>query len=546
MELLLYVLFLYFIPFAGMYKLFEKGGEPGWKALVPFYNAYTAIEMVGAPKYWAILMLLPILNLFIIVGILIEINKSFGRYGFGDNVAAVIAPFIYYPYIASKNYPYLQKSWEVQQDIRQRYKKAVKEKDKAELRRLEKGNPFPKKNKPREWAESIIFAVFAAHFIRLFLIEAYTIPTPSMESSLLVGDFLFVSKVHYGSRMPMTPLAFPLVHNILPFIGGKSYSDAVEWDYRRAPKLQNVERYDPVVFNYPEDDTSFGGVDERGNMLPYGLEYHNVLKGVPAPQREQMRQQILRTQGDRLVMRPVDKRSHYIKRAVGLPGDVIQVRDGLLFVNGEQSKEIEGVQYEYIIEGNGIEMLDKDVMEDSYTMSYKRNRDGRFRKDLADMSPETANKLIAEVPRITNARRNLSPANSYEVGIFPYNEAKYPWNNDEYGPITIPQKGVPIQLTLDNIDLYTRLIDVYENNDFAIRDGKIFINGQEATTYTPKLNYYWMMGDNRDSSADSRSWGFVPEDHVVGKPLFIWLSLKNATLKDGIRWERIFKGAMGH
>lgn len=546
MEILLYILFLYFLPFVGMYKLFEKASQLGWKALVPFYNAYTAIEIVGAPKYWAVLMLLPIVNLFIIAGILIEINKSFGLYGFGDNVAAILTPFIYFPYVANKDYPYLQKSWEVQHDIRKRYKKAVKEKDKAELRRLEKGNPFPKKTKAREWAESIIFAVFAAHFIRAFLIEAYTIPTPSMESSLLVGDFLFVSKVHYGSRMPMTPIAFPLVHNVLPFIGGKSYLDAVQWGYKRAPKLQEVKRYDPVVFNYPEDDTSFGGIDEQGNMLPYSYEYHNILKSVPAPQREQMRQQILKKHGHRLVMRPVDKRSHYIKRAVGLPGDVIEMRDGLLYVNGELSKEIEGVQYEHIIEGNGIEMLDKNIMENSYTMTYKQNRDGRPRKDLADMSPAVAQKLVEELPRITNIKRNLSPANSYEVGIFPYNEAKFPWNNDYYGPITIPQKGVPIELNMNNIDLYTRIIDVYENNDFEIKEGKIYINGQEATSYTPKMNYYWMMGDNRDSSADSRSWGFVPEDHVVGKPLFIWLSLKNATLRDGVRWERLFKGAMGH
>jgi signal peptidase I len=344
----------------------------------------------------------------------------------------------------------------------------------------------------------------------------------------------------------MTPIAFPLVHNVLPFIGGKSYTDAVQWDYKRAPKLQEVERYDPVVFNYPEDDTSFGGVDENGNMLPYSYEYHNILKGFPAEEREKVRQNIIREKGHLLVTRPVDKRSHYIKRAVGLPGDEIQVKDGLLYVNKELSKEIEGVQYEYILEGNGIEMLDRDVMEERYTMAYKQNRNGTYRKDLADMSPAVAQQVLKGEARITNVRRNLSPANSYEVGIFPYQGKKFPWNNDHYGPITIPKKGVPIELNLSNIDLYTRLIDVYENNDFEIKGGKIYINGKEATSYTPKMDYYWMMGDNRDSSADSRSWGFVPEDHIVGKPLFIWLSLKNASLRDGIRWERFFKGAMGH
>lgn len=546
MEILLYILFLYVVPFMGQYQLFEKADKAGWKALVPLYNAYTAIEIVGGPKYWMVLLLLPIVNLFIIAGILIEMNKSFGQYGFGDNAAAIIAPIIYYPYLAKQDPAYVHQSWAIQKDLRQRYKTATKDKDKSALRQLKKDNPFPQKTKAREWAESIIFAVFAAHFIRAFLIEAYTIPTPSMESSLLVGDFLFVSKMHYGSRMPMTPIAFPLVHNVLPFIGGKSYIDAVQWGYRRAPKLQEVERYDPVVFNYPEDDTSFGGVDEQGNMLPYSYEYHNILKGIPVEERENIRQTIIREKGNLLVMRPVDKRSHYIKRAVGLPGDEIQVKEGLLYVNGALSKEIEGVQYEYILEGNGIEMLDRDVMEERYTMAYKQNRNGTYRKDLADMSPAVAQQLIKGEARITNVRRNLSPANSYEVGIFPYHAQKFPWNNDHYGPIIIPQKGVPIELNLSNIDLYTRLIDVYENNDFEIKGGKIYINGKEATSYTPKMNYYWMMGDNRDSSADSRSWGFVPEDHVVGKPLFIWLSLKNATLRDGIRWERFFKGAMGY
>jgi signal peptidase I len=534
MGIVLYVLSLYFVPFAGMYKLFEKAGQPGWKALVPFYNAYTALEITGAPKYWLLLLLVPVLNFFIIASILIEMNKSFGQYGFGDNAAAIIFPYIYYPYLSTKDPVYVHQAWAVQHDIRQRYKKATKEKDKAALRRLEKENPFPKKTKAREWVESIVFAVFAAHFIRLFLIEAYTIPTPSMENSLLVGDFLFVSKVHYGSRMPMTPLAFPLVHNVLPFVGGKSYSDAVQWGYHRAPKIQDVQRYDPVVFNYPEDDTSFGGLE------PYPNDYHNVINNKRKEERAAKRQEILRTRSKDLVIRPVDKRSHYIKRAVGLPGDVVEVRGGTLFVNGEQAKEIEGVQYEYALEGSRLEMLGTSL-EDKYALSYKQP--GNFY--VVDMSPATAAQVVQNEPSITSVRRTTYDP-GYVPRTYPYNRKKFPWNKDHYGPITIPKAGVPIELTMDNIDLYIRLIDVYEDNDFAIKNGKIYINGQEATSYTPKLDYYWMMGDNRDSSADSRMWGFVPEDHIVGKPLFVWLSLKNATLRDGIRWNRFFKGAMGH
>lgn len=550
MSWLLYtIICFYWLPFVGMYKLFEKAGEPGWAALVPFYNAFVVVKIVGAPKWWLVAMFIPVVHFFIIAGMLIEFNKSFGQYKFIDNAAAIIVAYIYYPYLASKNPEYVHQSWAVQNDIRKRFKAAVKADSKSEMRRLEKENPFPKKSKVREWSESIIFAVFAAHFIRLFLIEAYTIPTPSMEGSLLVGDFLFVSKVHYGSRMPMTPLAFPLIHNMLPFSGGESYSKAVTWDYRRAPKIQNVERYDPVVFNYPEDDTAVGGLEADGQPFPYPYQYHNQLKDAAPKDRKALRQKLLINYADRLVYRPVDKRTHYIKRCVGIPGDKIEVKEGMLYVNDKEAEDIKGVQYEYLLTGQGVNTLQADDLEEQYKVTFYRDpRNPRnVINSIAYMHPEVASQMVKDLPGVDGAERRLKPK-GYASGTFPYNGERYPWNIDNYGPITIPKAGTTLNLSLDNIELYTRLIAAYEGNELAIKNGEIYINGEVATTYTPKLDYYWMMGDNRNNSADSRAWGFVPEDHIVGKPLFVWLSLKNGSLRGengGIRWERFFMGASG-
>lgn len=551
MTWLLYtIICFYWLPFVGMYKLFEKAGEPGWAALVPFYNAFVLVKIVGAPKWWLITMFIPVVHFFIIAGMLIEFNKSFGQYKFVDNFAAIVLPYIYYPYLSSQDPEYIHQSWAVQNDIRKRFKEAVKADSKSEMRRLEKENPFPKKSKVREWSESIIFAVFAAHFIRLFLIEAYTIPTPSMEGSLLVGDFLFVSKVHYGSRMPMTPLAFPLIHNMLPFSGGESYSKAVDWGYRRAPRLQKVERYDPVVFNYPEDDTAIGGLEADGQPYPYPLQYHNQLKAVPPSQRKALRQKLLIKHADRLVYRPVDKRTHYIKRCVGIPGDKIQVKEGVLYVNDEEAEEIAGVQYKYNV--SFTDRMNPLKLEEDYNVTFKLNGyDARGNKiadrNVAYVSPAVAAEIVANDPTVESMTRDLRQKTYYNHA-FPYNQKRFPWNIDNYGPITIPKSGTPINLSLDNIELYSRLIDAYEGNELAIKGGQIYINGEVATTYTPKLDYYWMMGDNRNNSADSRAWGFVPEDHIVGKPLFVWLSLKNGSLRGsngGVRWSRFFMGASG-
>jgi len=550
MSFIVYIISLYWLPFIGLAKFFDKAEEPSWAAYVPFYNIFTAIKIIGAPKWWMITVLIPVVNIFVIANILIELNKSFGRYAFMDNAWAIIVPYVYFFLFGQKDPEYIHQSWAVHNDLKQRHRAATKAKDKSALRRIEKENPFPKKTPVREWAESIIFAVFAAHFIRLFLIEAYTIPTPSMEGSLLVGDFLFVSKVHYGSRMPMTPIAFPLIHNMLPFTGGESYSDFVKWGYRRAPRIQNVERYDPVVFNYPEDDTSFGGLDANGEMVNYEFQYHNILKSAQPEQRGAIRQQLLTRNAHRLVYRPVDKRTHYIKRCVGIPGDKIEVRDGLLYVNDKEADFIEGVQYHYRVDfEDNMQVFD---LEEKYNVTFltkQMSANNRLvERQVAFTNPKVAAEMVKNEPSVKAMTRVLLQKGQQASSAFPYNHAKYPWNIDHYGPITIPAKGTPIELNMDNIELYQRLIAAYEGNELRITGGKIYINGQEATSYTPKLDYYWMMGDNRNNSADSRAWGFVPEDHVVGKPLFVWLSLKNGTARGkhgGVRWDRLFMGASG-
>lgn len=534
---LIIVLLAYIGLHIGLYGVFEKAGEAGWKALVPVYSEAIWCKIIGRPMWWSILLWIPVVGLFIGAGMLVDLARSFKKYSFGEHALAVIAPFAYVPMLGfSKTISYDCPAWAKMNDLKKLYKNAIKNNDKATLRSLDKENPFPKKSVAREWSESIIFAVFAAHFIRMFLIEAYTIPTPSMEGSLLVGDFLFVSKVSYGMRAPMTPLSFPLVHNTLPLIGAESYTKALNWGYHRWGGSPSVERYDPVVFNYPEGDTVIKGV-------PYQNDYHNLIN------RGHDRKQILKTHKDQIAIRPVDKRDHYIKRCVGLPGDEIQVKAGLLYVNGKEAQHIKGVQYHYYLIPKAGSQVDVQYIMDNYAVSFN-NYNGTIDVQNPSMAPEVAAQILKDIPAIEKLERVLSPAGQPDPGsrLFPYNNRLYPWNNDNYGPIRIPKKGETLQLSMNNIDLYKRVIAAYEGNKLEIKDGQIYINDKATNEYTLQMNYYWMMGDNRNNSADSRSWGFVPEDHIVGTPVFVWMSLKNGSLfgkGGGVRWERIFMWADG-
>lgn len=375
-----------------------------------------------------------------------------------------------------------------------------------------------KKSALREWLDAGIFAIVAATIIRTFFIEAYTIPTGSMEGSLLVNDYLFVSKVAYGPRIPNTPLAVPLVHNTMPIFGGKSYTDAVQWGYHRLPGFGKVKRNDIVVFNFPNGDTV---VQEAPDQDYYALirEYgRNTILGL-----------------NNIITRPVDKKENYIKRCVGIAGDKLEVRDGIVYINDKKGELFPHAQSTYRVISNG-QSIPNDFLEEHNIESpvYIGNNQYLYTLQNEDID------LVREQPSVVSLEPYNDPKgfipNSPQAWVFPADTANFKWNKDNYGPIVIPKEGATVQLTPQNIALYRRIIDIYEDNDLEERDGKFYINGAEASSYTFKMDYYWMMGDNRHRSSDSRYWGFVPIDHVVGKASFVWLSHM-----DGIRWNRLFR-----
>jgi len=389
-----------------------------------------------------------------------------------------------------------------------------------------KNPPNGKQTKLVEWVDAIIFAVIAATFIRMFFIEAYTIPTSSMEKSMLVGDYLFVSKTAYGPKTPNTPLSVPFVHNTLPIIGGKSYSEAIERPYHRMAGFGKVKNNDVVVFHFPEGDTVALGFPTQ--------DYYQLI-------RDYGRSRVWsdkRNFGE-IISRPVDKRENYIKRCVGIPGDVIKIEKSQLYVNGTAQKHYPGMQYNYIVQTNGTSINPK-ALDKLHIAEADRNvfSSAQYLFPLTTDAAEQL-KTFANVESIT---KTVEEPEKWDPHIFP-SDSRYPWNVDNFGPLTIPAKGTTVQLTVDNLPLYRRIIGIYEKNNLVVDGNVIKINGEVATSYTFKMNYYWMMGDNRDNSADSRYWGFVPEDHVVGKAKFIWLSLdKDKKFPANIRFNRFFMG----
>ncbi|MCB9065195.1 MAG: signal peptidase I, partial [Chitinophagales bacterium] len=354
-----------------------------------------------------------------------------------------------------------------------------------------------KKSALREWLDAGIFAIVAATIIRTFFIEAYTIPTGSMEGSMLVNDYLFVSKVAYGPRIPNTPIAIPLVHNTMPIFGGKSYTDAVQWGYKRLPGFGKVKRNDIVVFNFPNGDTVVEEAPDR--------DYYALV-------RQYGRQTILGL--NTIITRPIDKKENYIKRCVGIAGDKLEVRNGVVYINDKKGKLFPHAQstYRVITNGPGIS---NDFLEENEIESPMFIGGNQYLYTLQNEDLE----LMKKQPGVVSLEPYNDPKgyipSSPEAWVFPADTVNFKWNKDNYGPISIPKEGATVQLTPQNIALYRRIIDIYEDNDFEERDSKFFINGAEASSYTFKMDYYWMMGDNRHRSSDSRYWGFVPIDHVV-------------------------------
>ncbi|TYR37019.1 signal peptidase I [Sphingobacterium phlebotomi] len=494
---------MYYIIFAiltiatlyGLWLLFTKAGKQGWEAIIPFYREYIMAQLTARPTWWVLLLLVPIVNIFIFYALYLDFLKSFGKRRFWETVVAVLLPFIFLPlWGRDPNVKYLGQSNTEEFHKKYPYKKSVS----------------------REWADAIIFATVAASLIRGFLIEAYMIPTGSMERSLLIGDFLFVSKLNYGPRVPITPIAFPFAHHTMPVTGGKAYSEVVQLPYKRLPGFQEIKRNDVVVFNFPAGDT-------------VALEYQETTY---ADLVRNMGKETVHNQFT-IVTRPIDKRENYIKRCVGMPGDVVSLERAKLLINGEPAFTPPGMQHAYFVytDGSG---LNRERMHD-------------LRIDFQQMSDPSVFMMHITVPQ-AEMIKNWGNVKDVEMIIdesttaYPHDK-HYHWTIDNFGPLTIPAKGWTVNLDSLTVPLYGRAIRDYEGNTLEKKAGSYYINGEQAISYTFKQNYYWMMGDNRHNSLDSRSWGFVPEDHIVGKALFTWMSWdEKGTFLSKIRWNRIFKG----
>ncbi|WP_228852168.1 signal peptidase I [Aegicerativicinus sediminis] len=466
------------------WKLYVKAGRKAWEAFVPVYNAIILMKIINRPWWWVILLFVPIVNLIMFPVVWVEIARSFGKNSYKDTVLAVLTLgfySFYLNYVADISY--------------------IKERD---------INP---KSSSGDWVSSILFAIVAATIVHTYIIQPFTIPTSSLEKTLLVGDFLFVSKVNYGARIPMTTVAAPMVHDTIPVLNTKSYlfsdeknSDSwmnkLQLPYIRIPGFQSIKRNDIVVFNQPADTL------------------YNMYK--PA---------------DRYYAKPIDKKTNLVKRAVGLPGDSLEVRNGYVFINGKQNvlPERAKLQFSYYVQPKSFQFSPQQ-MKDQYEITdpfYIINNNNTYA--FAAITDEAVARLKNN-PNVQSITPIKAVEGERDGGIFPKNE-NYNWNNDFFGPLYIPKKGTSIKLTPEVLPLYKRVITEYEGHTVESREGAIYVDGKESKTYTFEDDYYWMMGDNRHNSLDSRAWGFVPFDHVVGKPVFIWMSwdgLKNP------RWDRFF------
>lgn len=509
----------------GLWMLFKKVGENPALSLVPVYNYYILIKISNRPWWWVLLLFVPIIQFITNYNIRTDTLKNFGKFKFIDEVLGVMFFSFYMVYLGlDKDAKYIGP---------------------CNTEEFKKKHAI-KKTTVRDWAEALFFAAVVATQVRAAYIEAYTIPTASMERSLLIGDFLFVSKTHYGVRIPMTPVAFPFAHHTMPVTGGKAYTDAIKFPYYRLPAMETIDNNDVVVFNFPEGDTvllqyqamSYYQIvdqvynDAQQNPANHGVTYDAVRKNV--------------LNNLDYTVRPLDKKDNYIKRCVAIGGDSIQVISSKVFINGKALPEPKKLAHRYIVTSTQPIMqrkLKEKISEfgisiDTTNFNYYDPAKGEYQMSLTEESL----KQLVEKNYISAYRRDSAAVGERTGGVFPRAKG-YNWNTDHFGPLWVPKKGATITLTKENYPLYERTIRVYEHNDeFTMQGDKFILNGQEVTTYTFKQDYYFMMGDNRDNSLDSRYWGFVPFDHVVGKPVFIWLSMdyEQQGLFNKIRWNRLF------
>lgn len=541
-----------------LFPLFTIAGQPGWAAFVPFYNFYIWLKLTGKPWWWIIILLFPGPNIILLCTMSANLGSAFGRRSGKDLALFFFLPFVMLPLLATKKPTYLGPI------------------DRVKI----------KKTSTEEWRDAILFAWIAAGIIRIYVFELFTIPTSSMEKSLLIGDYLVVNKVAYGPKVPETPLSVPFFHHsVMGTQNVPAYLDWLHIPYTRLPGYSSPKNNDVMVFTYPAGDTvdiemqSNANWNQIRNQIAFSYEFQDLMAGGKMQKRSSYlkRANMYMLNSRPYTTRPVDKRENFIKRCVGIAGDDIEIKDGILFVNGEQAHMPEDMQYNYLIKTTPTFNLSRALrkkMKEEMGIHFQDTEGAQFYENeyILPLTAANVDKMkaingVISVERIIAKKDTFSIYNqqkmnevlagtdstfkanfmSYikannawdlQLDIFP-NNRKFNWTVDNFGPLHIPAKGETVELTLDNLPLYSRIITVYERHTLAVKAGKIYIDDKEADTYTFDMDYFWLMGDNRHNSADSRFWGFVPEDHVVGKASLVWMSMDHEG--EGIRTDRLFK-----
>ncbi len=583
-QILIYLMVV--LHFASLWKIFEKAGRPTWEGFVPVYNYIIWLKVVNKPWWWIFFFIIPFVNIVVTVAMHVETIRLFGRYEPKDTILAIVLPWYYIPALAYDKTATIEAptDWSKKKDVEKRTLhdhitlffmapfvghiiliafKLLGSKDKPN-----------KPTMPAEWTNALGFAIVAATIIRTFTFEAFTIPTGSMEKTMLIGDYLFVNKLKYGPRIPETPLSVPFVHNRIPGTFTKSYVEWLKNDYTRLPGYGEITRGDIMVFNWPVGDTvllnetviahDYYAFVRNGAFQRSGLsleQFEKVKEKEFSKERKRLAEgggitdmQVMETKGIQTLTN--DKKENYIKRCVGVAGDSLSIVDGVIHINGKPQDWPEYAQYSYRFDFKNSTTFNPDYLVDEYDIyrkdfQYSMGVDRITNKGIAmfTCTPDIAGKLqsypdVAKVTKMIHPKGFDFSNNNGRKEYFPIypHHPSFDWTRDNFGPLYIPKKGSTVELNDKNYILYRRAIHAYENHKIEKRKDGFYIDDEKAKTYTFESDYYWLMGDNRHGSVDSRYWGLVPDTHVVGTASFVWMSRhpEKPISDGGIRWNRIF------